>query len=202
MARVSMSTSAVAMFPTNHEISTCELKVNIFRSRDGEGTLEKLASQMTTVFVHPQNQFKPTIEGNRFILFDETAIQRKRLLLFTSDNEVDVLFDSLTVFMDGTFSRGPLHFKQIFIYYTQSMSIYVRTNTSIDLSSSSLHLSLKGLSCVFALMVNKKSFTTFVSLTIDRLENLVRAYISTIATKKRSHKSKRASGQAQTIYWF
>ena len=57
MAKVSMSTSAVAIFPTNHKICTYSLTLfewtewNIFRSRNGTGTSSKSTGTTAIVFV-------------------------------------------------------------------------------------------------------------------------------------------------------
>ena len=130
MAKVSMSTSALAMFPTNHEICTCTsplLPVDSMSICLDQGLAKARRRNLpvrpdSCLFTLP-DQFKSTIEGKRFILLVETPIRRERLLLFTSDNQLDLLFDSHTVFMDGTFSRSPPHFKQIFILHAIHVDI-------------------------------------------------------------------------------
>ncbi len=61
------------------------------------------------------DDYKTTIDGNRFLLADEILVRRERLLMFSSDRQLDLLFHSPVVYMDGTFSKSPPHFKQIYI---------------------------------------------------------------------------------------
>jgi hypothetical protein len=70
----------------------------------------------SSLFTIPDS-FKSTMDGKRFLLFDEARVRRERLLLFASDQQLDILFDSKVVFMDGTFSKTPPHFYQIYILH-------------------------------------------------------------------------------------
>ena len=74
-------------------------------------------------------QYRSTIDGKRFLLTEETPIRRERLLLFTSDKQLDLLFNSDTIVMDGTFSRSPPHF-------------------TTDVESSSISVITSELSCI------------------------------------------------------
>ena len=44
-------------------------------------------------------------------------MRRDRLLLFASDAQLDLLFKSLVIYMDGTFKKAPSHFTQIYIIH-------------------------------------------------------------------------------------
>ena len=70
----------------------------------------------SSLFTIP-DAFKSTIDGKRFLLFDEARVRRERLLLFASDQQLDILFDSKVLFMDGTFSKTPPHFYQVYILH-------------------------------------------------------------------------------------
>ncbi|CAF1182513.1 unnamed protein product [Rotaria sp. Silwood1] len=85
------------------------------------------------------DEFKVTLDGKRFLLMDETITRRERILLFSSDQQLDMLFSSSIIYMDGTFSKSPPHFKQIYIIRAVLFDIC--------------------LPCVFCLLTNKKSVT-------------------------------------------
>lgn len=61
------------------------------------------------------DQFALTTDRKRFLLIDESPVRRERLLVFASDRQLDVLFEAETIYMDGTFSKTPPHFTQIYI---------------------------------------------------------------------------------------
>lgn len=58
--------------------------------------------------------YKLTIDGQRFLLIDESRVRRERLLVYASDIQLDILFDSPVIYMDGTFSKTPPYFLQIY----------------------------------------------------------------------------------------
>ncbi|CAF1604289.1 unnamed protein product [Adineta ricciae] len=129
LAKATMTSSALAIFPTNTEIYQ---GINKVRRRATP------ALPQSCLFTIP-DIYKSTIDGNRFLLCDESRVRRERLLLFSSDDQLDLLFDSPMVFMDGTFSKSPPHFCQIYILHAVNFDIC--------------------LPCVFGLLVNKKSIT-------------------------------------------
>lgn len=61
--------------------------------------------------------YKLTADGKRFLLLDESRIRRERLLIYASDLQLDILFKSPIVYMDGTFSKTPPHFSQVYIIH-------------------------------------------------------------------------------------
>ncbi|CAF1355393.1 unnamed protein product [Rotaria sordida] len=124
-----MSRSALAIFPTNTEIYQGIAKAR----RKASPTLPQ-----SCLFTIP-DIYKSTIDGKRFLLYDESRVRRERILLFGSDDQLDLLFDSPIVFMDGTFSKAPPNFCQIYIIHAVNFDIC--------------------LPCVFGLLVNKKSIT-------------------------------------------
>ena len=86
---------------------------------------------------------------------DESRARRERPLLFASDYQLDILFGSNTIFMDGTFSKSPSHFSQVYIIHT----VYHDTCKIAEiLFHNDFSLCLGG-PCLFALMVNKKAGT-------------------------------------------
>ncbi|CAF1289483.1 unnamed protein product [Adineta steineri] len=126
-AKASVDRAVLASFPTNQEIYQTFASIR-----------RKLVPPLpvSCMFEIP-DQYKLTANGERFLLFDESVVRRERLLLYGSDLQLDLLFDSQIIYMDATFSKAPPHFSQIFIIHAVNFDIC--------------------LPCVFALMVNKKS---------------------------------------------
>lgn len=69
------------------------------------------------------DMYKCTMDDKRFLLYDESPTRRERILLFGSDVQLDLLFDSSVVFMDGTFSKAPPNFSQIYIIHAVNFDI-------------------------------------------------------------------------------
>jgi hypothetical protein len=74
------------------------------------------------IFTIP-DQYKLTSGGERFLLIDESPVRRERLLIFASDRQLDLLFQSGTIYMDGTFSKTPPHFTQVYIIHAVNYDI-------------------------------------------------------------------------------
>ena len=70
-----------------------------------------------SAFFDIPNDFLTTLDGKRFLLADESPARRERLLIFSSDHQLDLLFRSSTVYMDGTFAKSPPFFTQIYIIH-------------------------------------------------------------------------------------
>ncbi|CAF2891147.1 unnamed protein product [Rotaria sp. Silwood2] len=94
MSKTSMSSTAIAIFPTVHEIYEGFAK-----------TRRKAmpAVPQSCIFDIPE-QYTLTIDKKRFLLLDEVRVRRERLLVFSSDIQLDLLFNSSIVYMDGTYS--------------------------------------------------------------------------------------------------
>ncbi|CAF1488879.1 unnamed protein product [Adineta ricciae] len=127
IAKSSMTRSALAIFPTNSEIYQGVAKAR-----------RKAAPELPqSCFFTIPDIYKSTIDGKRFLLYDGSPIRRERILLFGNDDQLDLLFDSHTVFMDGTFSKAPHNFCQIYIIHAVNFDIC--------------------LTCVYGLLMIKKS---------------------------------------------
>ncbi len=70
----------------------------------------------TCLFDIPDD-YKTTLDGTRFLLRDESIARRERLLMFSSDRQLDLLFNSPIIYIDGTFSKSPPNFLQIYIIH-------------------------------------------------------------------------------------
>ncbi|CAF5010282.1 unnamed protein product, partial [Rotaria sp. Silwood1] len=53
-------------------------------------------------FLDVPDEFKLIIGKERFLFIDEARVRHERLLLFASDSKLDLLFNSSTIYMDGT----------------------------------------------------------------------------------------------------
>ncbi|CAF4626074.1 unnamed protein product [Rotaria socialis] len=89
----------------------------------------------------------------RFLLNDKTTVSGGRLLIFSSNTQLDELFKSSYVFCDGTFSTVPLIFNQLYTFHGY------RRNEVFP--------------CAFALLGDKKTSTY-----IQMIEDLKTAAIS------------------------
>ncbi|CAF1499053.1 unnamed protein product [Rotaria sp. Silwood1] len=58
--------------------------------------------------------YQSTSTGEKFLFSDSLVRRRDRMLLFGSTKQLEILFDSSTVLMDGTFSATPPFFSQVF----------------------------------------------------------------------------------------
>jgi hypothetical protein len=59
-----------------------------------------------------------TLSSNRFLLIDVFLKRGKdRMLAFSSEEQLQLLFESDTIFMDGTFDITPAPFKQVYIIH-------------------------------------------------------------------------------------
>ncbi|CAF1062080.1 unnamed protein product [Rotaria sordida] len=129
VAKASLSISALATFPTNHEIYQTFAKAR-------QKILPPLPQSCLFTIPDP---YKLTVGGKRFLLFDESRVRRERLLIYASDLQLEILFKSSVVYMDGTFSKTPPHFYQVYIIHGVNYDICVP--------------------CVFVLILNKKNST-------------------------------------------
>ncbi|CAF1674122.1 unnamed protein product [Adineta ricciae] len=58
-------------------------------------------------------KYSQTLDDKSFLLCDET-VRNKRVLLFATDLQLTIFFQSSQIFMDGTFDVCPPHFDQVF----------------------------------------------------------------------------------------
>lgn len=70
-----------------------------------------------SAFFDIPDDYKKTIDGERFLLADESPVRRERILMFSSDRQLALLFQSPVIYMDGTFSKSPPHFIQIYMIH-------------------------------------------------------------------------------------
>jgi hypothetical protein len=96
------------------------------------------------------DDYKTTIDGKRFLLADESIVRRERILIYSSDHQLNMLFSSPIVYMDGTFSKSPAHFMQIYIIHAilfdicKQYNLYLKTKLFILGLCDESHISLSG----------------------------------------------------------
>lgn len=88
------------------------------------------------------------LAGDRFLLYDQT-VNSKRLIIFASDVELQVLSNSNFILIDGTFDICPAPF-------TQLLSVHAEVFFSF-LSNSAIQIDQKVFRpCAFALLMSKE----------------------------------------------
>ena len=85
----------------------------------------------SSMFDVPES-YQTTSTGEQFLFCDTSVSRRKRMLLFGSPKQLQLLFDSPTLMMDGTFLATPPFFHQVFTIHalkfdTGTTHIIVRT---------------------------------------------------------------------------
>ena len=62
--------------------------------------------------------YQETLLSERFLVIDVFLRRGKdRVLVFSSKNQLELLFESETIFMDGTFDSTPDNFKQVYLIH-------------------------------------------------------------------------------------
>lgn len=78
------------------------------------------------------------------------------MLLFGSIEQLELLFDSTIIMMDGTFSATPPFFDQV---YTIHAIKHKTSKTNLTIEKSLEFLRFKGFPCVFELLPDRKRLT-------------------------------------------
>ena len=64
--------------------------------------------------------YQSTLTNTRFLLIDLFLKRgQDRLLIFASDEQLNLLYESSTIFMDGTFDITPAYFKQVYLIHAE-----------------------------------------------------------------------------------
>lgn len=67
----------------------------------------------STAFDIPDS-YQSTTTAEKFLVCDTLVCRKKRMLIFASPKQLELLFNSSTMFMDGTFSATPPFFDQVY----------------------------------------------------------------------------------------
>lgn len=95
--------------------------------------------------------------GEKFLVCDTMIGRKKRLLIFASPKQIDLLCNTSILFMDGTFLSSPPFFNQVFTKH--GMKYDCDTRKIICLIYIVLKSILLGFPCVFALLPDRKKTT-------------------------------------------
>jgi hypothetical protein len=68
----------------------------------------------TAVTFDIPDTYQTTANGEKFLFSDTLVSRRKRMLLFGSEIQLMLLFESSVILMDGTFASTPSLFSQVY----------------------------------------------------------------------------------------
>ena len=99
--------------------------------------------------------YQLTSTGEKFLLCDTFLSRKKRMLVFGSPKQLQLLFDSSIIFMDGTFSATPPFFDQVFTIHA------LKFESGITNFDRFFHypIFLLGFQCVFSILPDRKKCT-------------------------------------------
>lgn len=64
--------------------------------------------------------YRKTLSNKQFLLMDFYLKRSKeRVIVYATTQQLQLLFNSSTIFMDGTFGVAPLGFEQVFLIHVQ-----------------------------------------------------------------------------------
>ncbi|CAF4108796.1 unnamed protein product [Rotaria sp. Silwood2] len=110
IVKANVSKGAIAIIPTIVE----------YRSNMSKARRKKTPVIPSTVMFDIPESYQQTLTTKRFLLIDLFLKHgQDRLLIFSSDQQLHLLFESTTIFMDGTFDITPAHFKQVYLIHTE-----------------------------------------------------------------------------------
>ncbi|CAF0907729.1 unnamed protein product [Rotaria sordida] len=141
VAKANLSKGAVAVLPT-----VVEYRSNMSKARRKNTPV----IPSSEIFEIPE-LYQQTLSHKRFLLADVCLKRGKnRILIFSSDQQLELLFESNTIFMDGTFDTSPGQFKQVYLFHAHKFG--------------------QGLPAAFCLLPNKrgKTYTTLFELLKDQ----------------------------------
>ncbi|CAF4456744.1 unnamed protein product [Rotaria sp. Silwood2] len=111
-----------------------ELLASIPLARDIQPALNRARRKLTPIlpgsatFDIPDS-YQITSKDEKFLFRDTLISLRKRMLLFGSPKQLEVLFDSSSILMGGTFSATPPFFDQLFTLHALKFECYRKKST-------------------------------------------------------------------------
>jgi len=94
--------------------------------------------------------YRHTLNGRLFICTDR-FIRNKRMILFATDKQLETLFSSEWIFLDGTFDSCPTQFKQLYTIH----GLKFQQSEFIDYSKFPIYVSCLDFPCVISLLSGK-----------------------------------------------
>ncbi|CAF1497990.1 unnamed protein product [Rotaria sordida] len=107
--------------------------------------------------------YQQTLSNKRFLLMEYYLKRAKeRVVIFSSDQQLNLLFNSDVIFIDGTFSAAPENFDQVFLIHVQQFN---QGNSIVcyPVIYRNFFCFLKCLPVVFGLLPNRRT-TTYMDL--------------------------------------
>jgi hypothetical protein len=101
------------------------------------------------------DSYQMTFNNEQYLARDMIVRRRKRMLIFSTKTQLEVLFDSALIMMDGTFSATPPFFHQIYSIHALK---YDSSNKYAFFDLSHFYFFI-GFPCVFTIMPNNKKPT-------------------------------------------
>jgi hypothetical protein len=96
--------------------------------------------------------YRQTLDGQPFVCTDR-FIRKKRTILFATDKQLETLFSSEWIFLDGTFDSCPSQFKQIYTIHC----LKFQQSEFIDYSKFPIYVSRLDFPCVISLLSGKST---------------------------------------------
>lgn len=87
--------------------------------------------------------YRQTLNNERFVCVDKTA-KNKRIIIFATDQQLKMLFESEWIFLDGTFDACPSQFKQLYTIHSLKFNQSKWTTSSWSILLSFFRFSLCG----------------------------------------------------------
>ncbi|CAF4570128.1 unnamed protein product, partial [Rotaria sp. Silwood2] len=108
IVKAKLSKAAAAILPT-----VIEYRSNMSKAR------RKITPVIpSTVMFEIPELYQQTLSNERFLTIDLFLKRgQDRILVFASDQQLELLFESDTIFMDGTFDTSPANFKQVYLIH-------------------------------------------------------------------------------------
>ncbi|CAF4051626.1 unnamed protein product [Rotaria sordida] len=105
-ARMDLSTLSIAALPSQRELSSTLNKAR---------RLQTPPIPNSQLFDLPES-YKKTLKNLPFLCIDQIIKRKTRILVFASNEQLKLLFNSSVILMDGTFSSSPPIFDQYFCF--------------------------------------------------------------------------------------
>ncbi|CAF4447358.1 unnamed protein product [Rotaria magnacalcarata] len=110
IVKANISKGATALIPTVVE----------FRSNMSKARRKKTPVIPSTFMFEIPDLYQSTLTEKRFLLIDIFLKRgQDRILIFASDQQLKLLYESSTIFMDGTFDIAPAPFKQVYLIHAE-----------------------------------------------------------------------------------
>ena len=108
----------------------------------------------SSIFDIPE-PYQRTFNNELFLARDVLIRRRKRMLMFCTRGQLELLFDSPVVMMDGTFSATPPSFNQIYSIHVMKLDASKKSNL---FHTPNFYL-IVGCPCVFTILPDHKKHT-------------------------------------------